>query len=72
MTEQEKKIVQDAVRKVRALREVAKESHLSTSRSQSFVLRALPDHLLVEVAEELQSEWTGADLESSTPASSRN
>jgi hypothetical protein len=60
MTDAEK--VQDAVKKIRALRQVAKDTCISTTRSQSFVLRALPDHLLVEVSVLLQNEKTGQEL----------
>jgi hypothetical protein len=48
--------IADAVKKVRALRQVTKDTLISTTRSQSLVLRALPDHILVEVAVQLQEQ----------------
>jgi hypothetical protein len=57
MTNEER--IRDAVTKIRALRQVAKEACISTSRSQSLVLRSLPDELLIAVSVELQNDRTG-------------
>lgn len=54
MTEVEKKQVAEAVQKVRALRTLGKSCSISTTRSQATVLKALPDVLLIAVAEELE------------------
>jgi hypothetical protein len=67
MTEPERKQVDDAVRKVRALRQVGLDTHISTTRAQSLVLRSLPDHLLVEASVELQNDRTG-ETSNATPA----
>jgi hypothetical protein len=56
VTVEEQKAVDAAVRRVRALRQTSRESQLSTTRSQSLVLRLLPDHLLVIVSEILDGE----------------
>ncbi len=59
MTVDEQRMIDTAVRRVRALRQTARESQMSTTRSQSLVLRSLPDHLLVIASEML--DGTGAD-----------
>jgi hypothetical protein len=58
MTTEEWNQVDAAVKRVRALRKTARESQMSTTRSQSLVLRALPDQLLVIASEILE---TGQD-----------
>jgi hypothetical protein len=68
VTNEEK--IRDAVTKIRELRQVAKEACISTSRSQSLVLRSLPDELLIAVSVELQNDRTGADL-NGTPRNPR-
>jgi hypothetical protein len=45
--------VEDIVRVIRGLRDVARKSHVTTVRTQSLILRSLPADILCHVAVQL-------------------